>query len=142
MIRIMRQLTCTGPGEVGWRDVAEPAVTQPTDALIRPIAVARCEIDPLLVLAGPTSPVGFAVGHEAVAEVVDLGHGIHGLAVGDLVLPSFQVSCGECATCRRGRSACCGAYPTLSDYGMQPLSGTEYGGMLADLVRVPHAGTM
>jgi len=25
---------------------------------------------------------------------------------------------------------------------MQPLSGTEYGGMLTDLVRVPHAGTM
>ena len=25
----------------------------------------------------------------------------------------------------------------LSDYGMQPLSGTEYGGMLADVVRVP-----
>ena len=25
---------------------------------------------------------------------------------------------------------------------MQPLSGIEYGGMLADLVRVPHAATM
>ena len=101
----MRQLTCTGPGEVAWREVAEPAGDEPTDALVRPIAVARCEIDPLLVLAGPTSPVGFAVGHEAVAEVVDLGDGVDGLAVGDLVLPSFQVSCGVCATCRRGRSA-------------------------------------
>jgi alcohol dehydrogenase len=30
----------------------------------------------------------------------------------------------------------------LSDYGMQPLSGTEYGGMLSDLVRVPHAPAM
>jgi alcohol dehydrogenase len=30
----------------------------------------------------------------------------------------------------------------LSDYGMQPLSGTEYGGMLSDLVRVPHAEAM
>jgi alcohol dehydrogenase len=30
----------------------------------------------------------------------------------------------------------------LSDFGMQPLSGVEYGGMLADLVRVPHADAM
>src|SRR5262249_41994742 len=33
-------------------------------------------------------------------------------------------------------------FPTLSDYGMQPLSGVEYGGMLADLIRVPHAEAM
>src|SRR3954454_20229044 len=107
----MRQLTCTGPGKVAWREVAEPVLTSSTDALVRPIAVARCEIDPLLVLAGPASPAGFALGHEAVAEVVALGTGVVGLAVGDLVLPSFQVSCGVCATCRRGRSACCEAYP-------------------------------
>jgi threonine dehydrogenase-like Zn-dependent dehydrogenase len=30
----------------------------------------------------------------------------------------------------------------LSDYGMQPLSGTEYGGMLSDVLRVPHAQAM
>jgi alcohol dehydrogenase len=30
----------------------------------------------------------------------------------------------------------------LSDYGMQPLSGIEYGGMLSDLLRVPHAHAM
>ncbi len=30
----------------------------------------------------------------------------------------------------------------LSDYGMQTLSGVEYGGMLSDLVRVPHANAM
>ena len=29
-------------------------LVDPTDALVRPIAVARCEIDPFLVLAGPT----------------------------------------------------------------------------------------
>ena len=43
------------------------------DALVRPIAVARCEIDPLLVLVGPTGADGFALGHEAVVEIVALG---------------------------------------------------------------------
>lgn len=138
----MRQLTCTGPGVVEWTDVPEPVLEQPTDALVRPVAVARCEIDPLLVLAGPTTPGGFALGHEAVAEVVAVGDAVTGLTPGRLVLPSFQVSCGACPSCRAGHSGNCDAYPVLSDYGMQPLSGTEYGGMLSDLVRVPHAAAM
>jgi alcohol dehydrogenase len=138
----MRQLTCTAPGTTAWVDVAEPAIVEPTDALVRPLAVARCEIDPLLVLVGPTTEDGFALGHEAVVEVVEVGADVTDVAVGDLVLPSFQVSCGACPTCRRGRTANCERYPVLSDFGMQPLSGTEYGGMVADLVRVPHADAM
>lgn len=138
----MRQLTCTAPGVVEWVDVPEPALQAPTDALVRPVAVARCEIDPFLVLAGPTRAPSFALGHEAVAEVVAVGEHVDSVAVGDLVVPSFQVSCGTCRQCQRGRSALCGEYPLLSDFGMEPLSGTEYGGMLSDLVRIPHAATM
>jgi alcohol dehydrogenase len=155
----MQQLTCTGPGAVEWRDVAPPTLKEPTDALVRPVAVARCEIDPLLVLSGPRAAdgdgFGFALGHEAVVEIVELGAGAgadadadaaagadRGLAVGDLALCSFQVGCGTCEPCTTGRSAICGELPILSDYGMQPLSGTEYGGMLSDLVRVPYAATM
>jgi alcohol dehydrogenase len=138
----MQQLSCTGPGIVEWCDVPEPQLEAPTDALVRPVAVARCEIDPFLVLAGPTRAARFALGHEAVAEVVAIGAEVDTAHVGDLVLPSFQVSCGSCSECRRGKSAICGTYPILSDYGMEPLSGVEYGGMLSDLVRVPHANTM
>ena len=138
----MRRLTCTGPSVVEWREVPEPELVDPTDALVRPIAVARCEIDPLLVMVGPTTPDGFALGHEAVVEVVAVGEQVVGVAPGSLALPSFQLSCGSCATCRRGHTANCEQYPVLSDFGMQPLSGTEYGGMLSDLVRVPHADAM
>lgn len=138
----MRQLTCTGPGVVEWREVPAPAIEQPGEALVRPVAVARCEIDPLLVLGGPPTTDGFALGHEAVAEVVEVGEGVTGLDPGQLVLPSFQLCCGACTACRAGLTATCRAYPLLSDYGMQPLSGTEHGGMLSDLVRVPHAGAM
>ena len=138
----MRQLTCTAPGVVEWLDVAEPELLEPTDALVRPVAVARCEIDPLLVGIGPTRAERFALGHEAVAEVVATGDAVDGVEVGTLAFPSFQVSCGTCDRCRRGHSAVCSDYPMLSDYGMEPLSGVEYGGMLSDLVRVPHAATM
>jgi alcohol dehydrogenase len=73
---------------------------------------------------------------------VAVGDDIASVEVGALAFPSFQVSCGTCERCQRGHSAVCTTYPTLSDYGMEPLSGVEYGGMLSDLVRVPHADTM
>jgi alcohol dehydrogenase len=98
-------------------------------------------VDPQLIDAGPPGPP-FALGHEGVAEVVAVGPGVTGVAVGQLVVPAFQVSCGTCDRCARGHTAVCANYPVLSDYGMQPLSGTEYGGMLTDLVQVPHADAM
>jgi threonine dehydrogenase-like Zn-dependent dehydrogenase len=138
----MRQLTCTAPGRLDWRDVEISEPVGPGEALIRPVAVARCEIDPMLIRAGPTTPGGFAVGHEAVAEVVQTGFRVGVIAVGQLVFPSFQLCCGRCGACTGGRTANCEEYPVLSDYGMQTLSGVEYGGMLSDLVRVPHADAM
>jgi threonine dehydrogenase-like Zn-dependent dehydrogenase len=138
----MRQLTCTGPGVVQWRDVPEPRLSSGEDALVRPLAVARCDID--LPLTSGVFPIRepFGLGHECVADVVALGDRVRGLEIGQRVVVAFQMSCGACRSCAAGHTANCDAYPVLSDYGMQPLSGTEYGGMLADLVRVPHARAM
>jgi alcohol dehydrogenase len=138
----MRQLVCTEPGVVQWRDVPEPQLAGDGDALVRPIAVARCDID--LHLTSGVVPIRepFALGHECVAEVVALGDGVRRLEIGQRVVVAFQVSCGGCRSCAAGHTANCDAYPVLSDFGMQPLSGTEYGGMLADLARVPHADAM
>ena len=138
----MKQLTCTAPGTVEWREVPEPRLASDGDALVRPLAVARCDID--LPLTSGVFPIRepFALGHECVAEVVALGNGVRGLEIGERVVVAFQVSCGMCRSCAAGHSANCDQYPVLSDFGMQPLSGTEYGGMLSDLVRIPHAEAM
>ena len=138
----MQQLTCLEPGKLAWRDVPAPRLQGDGEALVRPLAVARCDIDlfltsGLLPLRGP-----FALGHECVGEVTALGDGVRGLAIGQRVVVSFQVSCGRCPTCVAGRTALCEAMPMLSDYGMQPLSGVEYGGMLSDSIRVPYAEAM
>ena len=137
----MRQLTCIDQGRLEWVEVEPPRLDASDDALLRPIAVARCEIDPSLIQQGPRN-VPFAVGHEAVAEVLAIGEHVRGVSVGDVVVPSFQVSCGRCGPCGHGRTASCATYPILSDYGMASMSGTEYGGMLSDVVRVPHADAM
>jgi len=138
----MRQLTCTGPHQLAWLDVPEPVLQADSDALVRPLAVARCDIDRALIAGAFPLRGAFAVGHECVAEVVALGDSVRHLTLGQRVVVPFQLSCGECVACRAGHSAVCSAYPILSDYGMQPLSGVEYGGMLSDLVRVPFAGAM
>jgi threonine dehydrogenase-like Zn-dependent dehydrogenase len=138
----VRQLTCVGSGTLEWTDVAEPELRSSHGAIVRPLAVARCELDPLLVALGPTPAGPFAVGHEAIAEVVSVGDAVAHLEPGDVVACSFQLCCGTCASCAAGLTALCSEYPMLSDYGMQPLSGVEYGGMLADLVCVPHAAAM
>ena len=138
----MKQLTCTAPGAVEWQDVPEPRLQGEAEALVRPLAVARCDID-LFLTAGVFPPRGpFALGHECVAEIVALGDAVRGLEVGQRVVVAFQVSCGACRSCGAGHTANCDRYPVLSDYGMQPLSGVEYGGMLSDVVRVPHAKAM
>ncbi len=137
-----QQLMCLGPNKLEWREVPLPRLQGDGEALVRPLAVARCDIDRFLAsglfpLRGP-----FALGHECVGEIAALGDAVRGLAIGQRVVVSFQVSCGGCAPCAAGRTAICDRLPTLSDYGMQPLSGVEYGGMLSDVIRVPNAEAM
>ncbi len=138
----MQQLTCIAANKLEWREVPAPRILGDGEALVRPLAVARCDIDLFLTsglfpLRGP-----FALGHECVGEVTALGDAVRGLAIGQRVVVAFQLSCGRCDTCAAGRTALCEKLPTLSDYGMQPLSGSEYGGMLSDLIRVPYAEAM
>lgn len=138
----MQQLTCVGPRQVEWCDVPEPQISGEFDALVRPLAVARCEINPFLIAGARPDAEPFALGHECVAEIVDLGDKVNGLQLGQRVIVSFQVSCGRCQTCHAGHSGNCDEYPALSDYGMRPMSGIEYGGALSDLMLVPHAEAM
>jgi alcohol dehydrogenase len=138
----MRQLTCVDAGKLEWQDVPPPRIAGPGEALIRPLAVARCDIDRFLTSGLFPSRGPFAVGHECVGEIVELSDDVRGLATGQRVVPSFQVSCGRCGRCTAGLTALCERLPILSDYGMQPLSGVEYGGMLSDLLRVPYAEAM
>src|SRR5215210_8616378 len=100
-----------------------------------------CDLDAAF-LAGPV-PIaeGFPLGHECVAEVVEIGDEVTAVAPGDVVVVPFQISCGACASCRAGQTGACTTVPRGSAYGMAPLGG-EWGGALADRVRVPFADAM
>jgi hypothetical protein len=41
----MQQLTFHSPGKFEWRDVPAPKLATDTDAIVAPVAVARCDLD-------------------------------------------------------------------------------------------------
>jgi threonine dehydrogenase-like Zn-dependent dehydrogenase len=138
----MRQLTYEEVGRYAWREVPDPQITAPEQALVRPLTVACCDLD-VAVCHGrlPLQP-GYAVGHEGLAEVVAVGDDVGGVQVGDRVVVPFQISCGTCRDCRRGVTGSCGSMPLMAMYGMAPIAGLDGGGFMSDLVLVPYADAM
>jgi threonine dehydrogenase-like Zn-dependent dehydrogenase len=138
----MRQLTYVRPNLVEWWDVPEPRLQDDGDALVRPLAVTRCDLDLRIVDGSAGLPGPFAIGHETTGEVVDIGDAAKNAAPGDLVIVPFQISCGQCERCRRGHTNACLSVPFRSSYGLKPVCGVEHGGALSDLIRVPFADHM
>jgi threonine dehydrogenase-like Zn-dependent dehydrogenase len=136
----VRELVFVEPGRLEWREADEPRLEGNGEALVRPLAVATCDLD-TMVIAGRVPYEGpFAFGHECVAEVVDVGDGVGTVAPGRLVSVPFQISCGGCHACLEGRTGSCTETPRMAMYGL-PLGG-DWGGFLSDLVRVPFADAM
>ena len=137
----MRQLTFVEKGKLEWRDGPDPRLEGDGQALVRPLALATCDIDTAFVQG--RAPVGgaFAFGHECVGEVMDVGDSVASVKPGDLVSVPFQVSCGECEACRAGRTGNCDSVPRLSMYGL-PVGPQTYGGFASDAVNVPYADAM
>jgi alcohol dehydrogenase len=137
----MRQLTMTVDRDVEWWEVPEPQLQGDRDALVRPLAVALCDLDPAILRGIAPIPGPIALGHECVAEVVDVGDSVVSVAPGDRVVVPFQISCGECARCRRGGTGDCQSVAALSMYGFGAYGG-DWGGLISDLARVPFADAM
>ena len=137
----MQQLTYTGPDKLEWRDVAEPRLSSDGAALVRPKAVATCDLDALIVEGASPFPPPFAIGHECVAEVLDVGDAVSSFEPGQLVSVPFQISCGECDACRQGRTSNCTGVAFMSSYGFGPAV-AQWGGFLSDVVCVPYAEHM
>jgi alcohol dehydrogenase len=136
----MQQLTFLEAGRVEWREVPDPEIEDDRQALVRPLSVATCDLDTALMHGQAPYRGPFGLGHEGVAEVVDVGDSVDGLQPGQRVSISFQIFCGECGPCRAGRTASCEATPPMAMYGL--TIGGDWGGFFADAVRVPFGNAM
>jgi threonine dehydrogenase-like Zn-dependent dehydrogenase len=133
----MRSLVLEDTRCLAWREVPEPQRQHEREAIVRPLAVATCDLDQPMIFGQTPFQFPIHLGHECVAEVVEGP----GFAPGDQVVVPFQISCSTCERCRRGLTGSCATVPPLSMYGFGALGG-EWGGMLSDLALVPYAEAM
>lgn len=137
----MRALTVVGGGKLEWRSVPAPPPPGPLGAVVRPLAVATCDLDRALVLGATPFPFPLRYGHECIAEVLSVGASVANIRPGQRVVVPFQISCGTCAACTGGRTGNCTSVPPLSMYGFG-LIGGHWGGAVADQLAVPFADGM
>ena len=87
---------------------------------------------------------GTILGHEAIGIVADVGSDVHNLDVGDRVVVSPTIACGNCSYCRDGYFAQCdyanphGRRAGTAYFGGPKCSGS-FDGLQAEMARIPHA---
>ena len=141
-----------GVNDLQVRDVPDPRIVNPHDAILKVRLTTTCGSD-LHLLGGyiPTMREGDVIGHEYMGEVVEVGPEADGLRAGDrVVVPSF-LGCGRCWFCDHGEWSLCDnthpkpelqepllGYPTGGIPGYSHAFG-GYAGSHAEYIRVPHA---
>jgi alcohol dehydrogenase len=131
----MKALVYHGPGKRSWDEVPDPAIQQPTDAIVRIDSTTICGTD-LHILKGDVPEVrpGTILGHEAVGTVVEVGDAVTTIQPGDRVLVSCITSCGRCRFCKEGHYGLCTG-------GGGWIFGHLIDGLQAEFARVPFADT-
>lgn len=163
----MQQLYYIKKNKLEWRDMPDPVLMSPKEAIVRPIVAGRCDgdmvflkhnftlpikigvalhyLDPIVTSALGGNPFKgpIAVGHECIAEIISIGTEVTQFQLGQKVIVPWAISCGQCNHCQRGLTSHCSAHSetVLSAYGFGPAAG-NWGGMITDLLRVPYADAM
>jgi threonine dehydrogenase-like Zn-dependent dehydrogenase len=131
----VRAVVFVAAGAVRVVDVSDPALVEPTDAVVRITRSAICGSDlHFFHLKAPVAP-GDVMGHEAVGVVDAVGSDVTTVAPGDRVVVSFTIACGSCWFCRRGQSQLCERSAILG----AGTFGGDLPGAQAEFVRVPWA---
>ncbi|MBM3106232.1 glutathione-dependent formaldehyde dehydrogenase [Pseudomonas sp. V1] len=149
----MRALTYHGAHDVRVETVADPALQEPDDIILRVTATAICGSD-LHLYRGkiPSTEHGDIFGHEFMGIVEDTGSAVTELTRGDRVVIPFVIACGSCFFCQHELFAACETTntgrgsiinkksipPGAALFGYSHLYGGIPGGQ-AELVRVPKA---
>jgi 2-desacetyl-2-hydroxyethyl bacteriochlorophyllide A dehydrogenase len=118
----MRKILLNAPGE--FIDVIAPRpVPASGEALVRMHRVGVCGSD-FHAMAGkhPVYTYPRVLGHELAGEIVEIPGNTRGLKAGDHCAIEPYISCGQCRTCKVGRTNCCEQIQVIGihvDGGMQ-----------------------
>ncbi|WP_127144365.1 galactitol-1-phosphate 5-dehydrogenase [Pelagibacterium montanilacus] len=123
----MRAAVLHSPGDVRIENVEKPVI-KPGHALVRVAACGVCGSDLPRVLEKGAHRMPLVVGHEFSGHITELGEGIEGFAVGELVAVPPMIPCFECDQCLTGNFSRCRDYSYF---------GSRRDGAYAEYVLVP-----
>lgn len=139
----MKAVTYQGVKNVVVKEVPDPKIEKPDDAIIRLTTTGVCGSD-LHLFHGMIPNLGenYIIGHEPMGIVEEVGPEVKNLKKGDRVVIPFTIACGECHYCKNDLESQCdnanengemGAY-----FGYSDNTGGYPGGQ-AEYLRVPFA---
>jgi NAD+-dependent secondary alcohol dehydrogenase Adh1 len=104
-------------------EVEEPRAEGPLDVVVRIGAAGLCRTD-LHIQEGQWAEksgvkLPYTLGHENAGWIHEVGSGVTNVQVGDAVIVHPYITCGLCASCRRGDDMHCisGRFPGISEDG-------------------------
>src|SRR5256885_4599652 len=104
-------------------EVDEPKITGPLDVIVRIGGAGLCRTD-LHIIEGQWAEksgvkLPYTLGHENAGWIHEVGSGVTNVEVGDTVIVHPYITCGLCASCRRGDDMHCinGRFPGISEDG-------------------------
>jgi threonine dehydrogenase-like Zn-dependent dehydrogenase len=141
----MKAVTWHGRRDVRVDTVPDPAISQPTDAIVRITSSGICGSDlHLYEVLAPFMNPGDVLGHEPMGVVEEVGSEVSSVSAGDRVVIPFQISCGHCYMCDQELYTQCETTQVREHgmgaalFGYTKLYGEVPGGQ-AELLRVPYA---
>jgi threonine dehydrogenase-like Zn-dependent dehydrogenase len=141
----MKAVTWHGRRDVRVDTVPDPAISQPTDAIVRITSSGICGSDlHLYEVLAPFMNPGDVLGHEPMGIVEEVGSEVSSVSAGDRVVIPFQISCGHCYMCDQELYTQCETTQVREHgmgaalFGYTKLYGEVPGGQ-AELLRVPYA---
>jgi threonine dehydrogenase-like Zn-dependent dehydrogenase len=141
----MKAVTYHGKRDVRVDTVPDPAIEQPTDAIVRVTSTGICGSDlHLYEVMGAFMDEGDILGHEPMGIVEAVGPEVTHIKPGDRVVIPFNISCGHCWMCDQHLYSQCETTQVreqgkgASLLGYTKLYGQVPGGQ-AEFLRVPQA---
>lgn len=148
----MKAVCWNGVQNVGVETVPDPKIIQQSDVIVKITSTAICGSD-LHLYNGfiPGMAPGDILGHEFMGEVVEVGHDVRNLQIGDRVVIPFNIACGHCYYCEHDLQSLCDnsnpnaevpekmyGFSGAGMFGYSHIFGGYAGGQ-AEYARVPYA---
>jgi threonine dehydrogenase-like Zn-dependent dehydrogenase len=131
----MRAAVMFAAGDVRIQDVADAAIVEPTDAVVRVTRACICGSDLWPYASAERTEIGQPMGHEAIGVVDAVGPEVRTVRPGDVVVMPFAFSDGTCVFCHEGLHTSCVHGGFFAHNGVN--------GAQAEALRVPYAdGTL